>query len=243
METAYVSATLLLLSVVSPATASASRAETAATACIVTEKWDTLAGQPYSTQHADCRYDAASFQKRLLSIFRWPASDLSVETLERTFSLPPLRTSYDAPRDANYRAYASGPNNEDRWSASFGYEESFTPRDAWRRPRFRGTKRPILINPRIHGERRVEIKIFQGTKNSALASGCLQAGFFRDAARRAGWQEPKGIIIDPLPMHGGPAPSTVVFEHGRWSISVVFDREGECAEEMHYGTGADPGAN
>lgn len=241
MKSTYASATVLLLSIPSSAIASAERAEAAEPACILTEKWDTLAGQTFSSQHADCRYAAIDFQKRLLSVFMWPANDLNVETLERTFSLPPLKTSYDAPRDANYRVYANGPASDNQWRASFAYQESFTPGDAWRRPRFRGAKRPILINPRIRGERQVQIEIFLSPKGEPQP--CFAESIFRAAARRSGWREPTGINIVVPTLHGSMPLPTTVFERGRWSVSVIFDRERKCAEELIYGTEADPGAN
>ncbi|MBB4642096.1 hypothetical protein HNQ99_002418 [Rhizorhapis suberifaciens] len=237
-----VSAAWILMSVLSPLAVSAEGAERVTTACIVTEKWDSLAGQPYLTQEADCNYDAAELEKRLLSIFQWPSSGLSVETLERTFSLPPLKTSYEAPRQAHYTVWASGPTSANRWHVSFTYDEAFVPMDAWRRPRFRKAKRPILINPSIRGDRRVDIDIVQTPKSDPLGSNCFGAELFRTAARRAGWRKPKGIII-PFSLHGASFPPTVSFERGRWNVSVVFDREGKCAEGLSYGTEADPGAN
>lgn len=210
--------------------------------CIVSRELETPSKELRPSPEIDCDYGAAEFRRRLLSMFRWPAQGLNIDIVERTFSLPRLKTAYDAPRQAAFTAFASGSPGNRKWSVSLEYSESFAPMDAYRRPRFRGSERPVLINPRIRGDRRVLITIFSGPKDSAPPEGCLGPSDFRHAARFAGWTEDKNLV-QPPPSHGQTLPPSLSFRRGRWGVGVSFDAENKCATRMVYGTEADPGAN
>lgn len=190
-----------------------------------------------------CDYNVGEFHKRLLSIFRWPKQALDIETVERAFSLPRLKTVYDAPRSLSYTAYVSGASNEKRWRASINYDESFFPTDAWRRPRFRGAERPVLINPRIRGERRVSIELHPAKDSSIALADCLDIAAIRGTAIHQGWSEAK-FRIPNMPLHGGPITlPPVQFHQGRWSIDVQLDGTDKCVTEIGYRSEADKGAN
>lgn len=190
-----------------------------------------------------CNYDAAEFHKRLLSLFRWPKQGLGIETVERAFSLPQLKTNFDHPRSASFTAHVAGASSAKNWSASINYDESFFPTDAWRRPRFRGTERPVLINPRIQGERRVSIKLYPAKGNSTVSTECLEIAAVRDMATRQGWSQSK-FRIPNYPLHPGPITlPPFQFHRGRWSIDVQLDGADKCLTEIGYRTEADKRAN
>lgn len=190
-----------------------------------------------------CDYDVAEFHKRLLSLFQWPKLGLSIEVVERAFSLPRLKTSFDAPRSASFTAYVSGDTGEKSWRASISYDESFTPLDAWRRPRFRGTERPALLNPHIRGNRLVSIDLYPPEGSKQASESCLNITAIRDMAIREGWSESKFRFPD-MPLHGGPLTlPPVQFHRGRWSIDVSLDTAGKCVEAIGYRSEADKGAS
>lgn len=210
--------------------------------CVISGEIELSSDELRNFPEISCDYGVTEFKRRLLSVFQWPSRGLNIETLERTFSLPKLKTTFDAPREANFTAYASGLGGDAGWSASLNYRESFTPMDAWRRPRFRGLERPVLINPRIRGERLASIEILPGRNSSSPPPVCFKAGEFRDAAQRAGWRESE-ILFQVPTLHGSVPPPSVVYKRGRWSVTIEFDRQNQCAEELHYGTNADLNAN
>ncbi len=190
-----------------------------------------------------CDYDVAEFHKRLLALFRWPKQGLSIETVERAFLLPRLKTTFDAPRSVSFTAYVSGVPCEKSWRASISYDESFTPLDAWRRPRFRGTERPVLIAPHIRGDRQVSIKLDPTEGSNPASASCLNIKAVRGTAIHQGWSEPKFRIPD-MPLHGGPIRlPPVQFYRGRWSIDVSLDSADKCVEAIGYRSEADKGAN
>lgn len=233
---------LLLMTLLSQPTGVSEPATPAQERCAVTGYAESSFERLRPVPEVACDYDVAEFHKRLLSLFRWPKQGLGIETVERAFSLPRLKTNYDAPRSASFTAYASGAPGEKSWRASISFDESFFPTDAWRRPRFRGTERPALINPHIRGDRRVKISLYPTEGSNPAPASCLNINAIRRIAIHQGWSESKFRIPD-MPLHGGPIRlPPVQFHRGRWSIDVVLDSLDECVTEIGYSSEADKGA-
>ncbi|MDP3550331.1 MAG: hypothetical protein Q8R81_08035 [Novosphingobium sp.] len=237
------SISLLPLTILSQTSGIAEPANPASNRCVVSGYAESSFEDLRPFPNVACNYDVAEFHKRLLSLFRWPKQGLGIETVERAFSLPHLKTAFDHPRSASFTAFVSGAPGEKSWRASISYHESFFPTDAWRRPRFRGAERPVLINPSIRGERRVNIVLHPAKDNSSDSADCLDIAAVRGTAIHQGWSESK-FRIPNMPLHGGPITlPPVQFYRGRWSIDVQLDRTDKCVTEIGYRSEADKGAN
>lgn len=139
------------------------------------------------TQTASCNYDIAELNRRILSVLALSPAGLGVETIERTFGLPRLHTSFDDSWNASYSVIVSGKAGTDPWQVEIGFDESFFPQGGSHPARFKGTMRPVRIRRRDRGEISLSIQWLHATPIRPDSGVCLPNDWLVRGARRAGW--------------------------------------------------------
>jgi hypothetical protein len=214
----------------------ATSAHSAAPKCVVVNQDASSDPRLRPTLILSCSYSNEQLGQRLLSALARPEESLSIDAVERIFSLPRLVTAYDAPRDATYQIRLKGEDG--RWDAILQFSESFLPLDAWRRPRFHPGKRPILLNPRIHGERRLEVTWLPAKPTNYDVTCAFRMEAVERAARRNRWH-PETVIETPT---HGPFRTVTQFSRERFYAGGEFDQNG-CVSSFSLTKSADPRAN
>ncbi len=188
---------------------------------------------------AVCAYDAAEFNRRLLSLLRLPQRSFRVEAVEKAFSLPRLRTSFDHGRTAYFSVTLGAAPGHGNWRIMLSFDESFYPTDAWRRPRFRGSGRPLLIDPRRRGDMRLDLTWLSQGPVPFGTPGCLSSERLAEAARRSGWKVDVGhrMVMDAPPMLG------LDLERGPMRGSSLLEGDSGCIDDFVLARDADPGSN
>jgi hypothetical protein len=134
---------------------------------------------------AVCDYEPAELHARLARLMAVPMGALRIEYLERLFGLPTVTTMADDPFFASYNIVAQAASGRSSWIALIVLNEQF-PRG---RPRFRGSLRPVHVNPRERGE--IDVHITLLGPPSGFVPGrtvCLPLAPFLAQAERAGWR-------------------------------------------------------
>lgn len=138
---------------------------------------------------AICNYGTAELHARIDRLLAVREGRLGIEEVERIFSVPIVTTTYDRPRSAHYPVTLRSAPGRGAWAAGVSVQESYGP-DLESRPiRFRGSGRPVRINPRERGEILVNINL-AGQEGVELAPGqaiCLPVTDLRDRLVRRGW--------------------------------------------------------
>jgi hypothetical protein len=206
--------------------------------CIFGPEEPSISEQLRSGLTAICAYDAAEFNRRLLSLLRAPQRSFRLEAVEKVFSLPRLRTSYDHARTASFTVILGAAPGHGDWRILLGFEESFYPTDAWRRPRVRGGGRPVLIDPRRRGDMRLDLTWLPQGAVPFGTPGCLSAERLAQAARQSGWraQIAHQMVMDAPPMLG------LDLERARMRGSSVLENDSGCIDDFVLTRDADPGA-
>ena len=138
------------------------------------------------TQRAVCDYGAAEFHRRLLRLIAAREGSLDIEAIEREFGLPSVTTAFDSVRTANYSIIVEAAPGQDGWSAMISLDESFGPDIPSRPARFRGTLRPVRINPRERGDISIGIVLLGLTRPGQPF--CLSSAAIETEAHRLGWR-------------------------------------------------------
>ena len=236
MSYQVVIAAAALISLVWPGHDLATSAHSAAPKCVIVDQDASLDARLRPTLILSCSYSNEQLGQRLLSALAHPKESLSIDAVERIFSLPRLMTAYDHPRDATYQIRLKGEDG--RWDAMLQFSESFFPLDAWRRPRFHPGKRPILLNPRIHGERRLELTWLPMKPKNYGVTCAFRMGEVERAAIRNRWR-PETIIQTPT---HGPFRAITQFSRERSYAGGEFDQNG-CVSTFSLTKSVDPRAN
>lgn len=138
-----------------------------------------------AAQAATCNYGPAELHGRIERLLAVHEGGLRIEEVERIFSLPIVTTSYDNPRSTHYGITLHSA----AWAAGIQLDESYGP-DLESRPiRFRGSGRPVRINPRERGDIQVFVNL-TGPRGVAFAPGqavCIRVTELRDRLVRRGW--------------------------------------------------------
>jgi hypothetical protein len=108
---------------------------------------------------------------------------LGIEAVERQFGLPTVTTAFDSARTASYSIILEGGE----WSALISLYETFGPDIESRPARFRGTLRPVRINPRERGDLSIGIVLLGQIQPGHPA--CLSTAAIEAEARRHGWRD------------------------------------------------------
>src|SRR4030095_9802014 len=95
------------------------------------------------------------------------------ETIERTFGLPRLHTSFDDSRSASYSVIVSGKAGTDPWRVEISFDETFFPLGGSHPARFKGTMRPVRIRRWDRGDIRLSIQWLHATPIRPASRVCL----------------------------------------------------------------------
>ena len=218
------------------ADSSATSTYSAAPKCIIVDQDASSDSRLRPTLVLSCSYSNEGLGQRLLSTLGRPEESLSVDAVEHIFSLPKLATAYDHPRDATYQIQMKGKDG--RWQVMLRFSESFVPLDAWRRPRFQPGRRPVLLDPRIHGKRELELTWLPVRPADHGASCAFKMHEVRSAASRNRWRTE--IVIE-MPSDG-PFRDTARFSRRRSYAGGEFDQNG-CVSNFSLVKSPDSRAN
>lgn len=225
-----------LISLVWPGNDLATSVHSAAPKCAIVDQDASSDARLRPTLILSCSYSNKHLGQRLLSALARPEESLSIDAVERIFSLPRLVTVYDHPRDATYQIRLKGEDG--RWDAILQFSETFIPLDARRRPRFHPGKRPVLLKPRVHGERRLELTWLPVKPTNYDVACAFRVEEVESAARRNRWR-PETVIQTPT---HGPFRAITQFSRGRSYAGGEFDQNG-CVSSFSLIESADPRAN
>jgi hypothetical protein len=188
------------------------------------------------TQTALCSYGAEELNRRLLGLFAFRPSDLKIEAFERLFGLPLLHTAFDDPRVASYTIILAAAPGHGDWKLQLTFQEGFWPMIKTRPIRFRGTKRPVLIDPRRRGDIRVHLLWLAPQPMQAGAPECLPLAALRKAARRQGWRARSNMI---QMSHGLPIP-VQDFVRRPITLSTDLGNPVDCINDLALTADANP---
>lgn|GEM_PF-2061025 len=169
-----------------------------------------------------CDYDAAEFNRRLLSVLELRGRGLSIEAVERIFGLPRLVATYDNSRHLHFGALLRGAPGRGDWAVQLSFGESFGPDIPERPERFRGTLRPVRIDPRARGEIFLQISWLLGGPIAAGSPACLPPAVLTAEARRRGWRVPRHLTVISV-SHGLPRYPLTLLRHRAELLSDVTD--------------------
>lgn len=186
-------------------------------------------------QRATCDYDAAELHRRILTLFRRPGV-LTVEQIERLFGLPLLRTSYDDPHDARYDLVMAAGPVRGGWEIMLNFSEIF-PGGRRSPARFRGTWRPVAIDPRRRGELRLDITWLRPADIQLGSPHCLSVERLAHEARSRGWL---GEFRSES-VYDAPAHLVLDLERGRERATTDVTGEAGCANDLQFFRGRDGG--
>lgn len=186
-------------------------------------------------QRATCNYDAAELHRRILSLFRRRGA-LTVAQIESLFGLPPLRTSYEDPHAARYDLVMAAAPERGGWEMMLGFSETFP--SGRRSPvRFRGTLRPVPVDPRRRGELRLELTWLRPAGIRFGSPHCLSVERLADEARRSGWRGDFGsqFVFD------APPRWVLELERGRERATTDVTDEAGCTNDLQLFRSGDRG--
>jgi hypothetical protein len=185
---------------------------------------------------ATCDYDAAEFNRRVLSLLALRRGALSIETVERIFGLPRLVTAYDHTQEANYYLVLGSARSDPPWSAHFSLDESYGPTIPERPARFRGTLRPERIDPRLRGEMQLDIG-WLDPRDVALGSpACLSLDLLTREGRRQRW---RSETASAMVMDAGPRQSLSLRRDGM-EVLVDVTRTPACIRQLDMSAAGNP---
>lgn len=205
--------------------------------CVKVGEYTPISDQLRPAPIIRCDYSAEELGDRLLTLTARKAPlRPDIGTVERALSLPRLETAYDASRTASYLVQMKGP--ADSWHALLSFDESFYPTDAERRPRFRGPLRPTLIDPRIRGEVRLDVR-WLGVQDSLAKRPCwLPVTKLERYVKRQGWRQSDAVEI----VWDAIVPPSIAFERRIASVAGRFNAQG-CLMNLDLTVEADRRAN
>jgi hypothetical protein len=176
---------------------------------------------------AFCDYDAAEVNRRLLRLLALQGSDLSIESVEEIFGLPPLFTAFDDPRRAMFSAALRGAPGRGGRSVKVSFNETFGPERPGAHSGFRGRARPTRIDPGSRGEISLYVDWWGRTPIDPGSTACLPPAVLAAEARRQGWRERSESDFVPIP-HGPPPGYRLIFERGKARANGTIERNGAC---------------
>jgi len=141
------------------------------------------------TASAICNYGPAELRARIDRLLAVREGRLGIEEVERIFSVPMVTTPYDRPRSAYYPVSLRSAPGRGAWAAGVSVQESYDPDIETRPIRFRGSGRPVRINPRERGEIVFTMSL-TGWEGAEIVPGqalCLPVTDLRDRLVRRGW--------------------------------------------------------
>jgi hypothetical protein len=224
---------LLLLGLLGQATPAAEQG-----GCVFGPEEPSISEQLRPGLTAICAYDAPELNRRLLSLLRLPRRSFGIEAVEQAFSLPRLRTSYDQARTAHFSVVLQGAPANGRWRIMLDFDESFYPTDARGRPRFRGSSRPRLIDPRRRGDMRLDLVWLPQGSIPFGTPGCLSSERLIQAAQRSGWR----AEVAPHMVMDAPPMLSLDLERDRMHGSSLLENDTGCIDDFLLTRDADPGA-
>jgi hypothetical protein len=169
------------------ASAEAAPARAAPLPCVATEAEPVNDPRLRPWLYAACAYDLAEFNRRAVSLLSLRRRDLRIERIERTFGLPEMHTNFDDPMVASYTALLSSAAERDGWRVMLSFGERFFQSRGGPRPRFRGTMRPVLIDPGRRGDIRLSLQWL--LPHQFAPTSCLSPAALAAEAKRRGWRE------------------------------------------------------
>jgi hypothetical protein len=137
-------------------------------------------------QTALCDYDRAELNRRVMSLLDLRRADLSIDNVERLFGLPPIHTLSDDPIVAFYGAGFSATEAAGDWRMMLMFSASFRGHEEPDRPRFTGSMRPVLIDPRDRPSNYMTLE-WLAPSNVEIPT-CLRLDPLIEEAKRKGWQ-------------------------------------------------------
>lgn len=175
---------------------------------------------------AICDYEPAELHRRAISLLTLPRGGHDIEAVERLFALPPTPTMFDEASSANFSILLRSAPGRTPWIALVLVAETFP----GRRPHFRGTARPVRIDPRERGEVRLSVELLGVTERFRPGEPtCLPGPQVGAAALRHGWRP---SMVVPMVMDAPPPPAFYL-ERGRLSVSVMFEtRDADCVKSL-----------
>jgi hypothetical protein len=188
---------------------------------------------------AICNYDPPELHRRIIALVGLPNRSLTIETVERAFGLPPLRTSFDGERSARYDVVFGAAPGRGEWRLMLSFSESFHPIDARRRPRLRGNGRPALLARSGRGTIDLDIRWLQPPDVAFGSPHCLSVERLMDEARRTGWR----AEIAPAMVMDAPPRTHLRLQRGRMSGQSDLTNEGGCIDDLVLIGEADPGSD
>lgn len=188
---------------------------------------------------AICNYGTAELHARIDRLLAVREGRLGIEEVERIFSVPIVTTTYDRPRSAYYPVHLRSAPGRGAWAAGVSVQESYGP-DLESRPiRFRGSGRPVRINPRERGEILVNITL-AGQEGVEFAPGqaiCLPVTDLRDRLVRRGWVV---VSTNELAPHAPPGWRPMTLSRGGLRFSTSSYDGQPCVQNFTLWQPADP---
>ena len=175
-----------------------------------------------------CDYSPLDFKKRLLSLLTIREKPPTIENVEAAFGLPRLRASISEPRSTFYDEVLGAREGGSGWEVQIGFHETFYPDVSSRPPRFRGSGRPTLIDPRRRGDLQLVIHWLQtGVTTNNGVTGCLTVQELKTVGQRNGW---RGSFQEVMISDVGTHPQFVL-KHHRSMIGTELDQN-DCVQDF-----------
>ncbi|HYJ52820.1 MAG TPA: hypothetical protein VEW04_06580 [Allosphingosinicella sp.] len=188
---------------------------------------------------AICSYGPAEFHARIDRLLAVREGRLGIEEVERIFSLPRVTTTYDNPRSTYFGIILHSAPERETWSAQISVQERYGPDLESRPVRFRGSGRPVRINPRERGDIFVNVALMGPTGLLAPDQPfCLPVAALGDAALRHGWMA--SMIIRMPSLHAPRDLRSMDLSRGGLSLSTSFRDENECVRDFMLSQSGDP---
>jgi len=175
-----------------------------------------------------CDYSPLDLKKRLLSLLGAKGRPLTIADIEAALGLPELRASISEPRSTGYDEVLGAREGGSGWEVQLGFHETFYPDVSSRPPRFQGSGRPALINPRRRGDIQLVIHWLQtgATKNNDV-TGCLTVQELKTVGQRNGW---RGSFQDMMIYDVGSHRQFVLERHHSM-IRTELDKD-DCVQDF-----------
>jgi hypothetical protein len=159
---------------------------------------------------AVCDYDLSELETRIRSLFDGGASQLSVESVEKVFSIPPMTILSTTQKEASYTTIMSG---SPRWTLIVWVREGFFPTDAGL-PAFIPGPRPQRLARFDQTTAMLDLYLYRSDRSLGLE--CSDQHFTVDA-RTANWEDVTQRLV---PNHGIPSP-TFISPDGLRSVTIT----------------------
>jgi hypothetical protein len=174
---------------------------------------------------AACGYDLKDVRDRIVRLMYGDSSNLSVESVESLFSIPPMTSSYDSSRVALYKMMISGP---DGWSLDIDVNESFFPTNEGV-AKFVPGLRPKRLDLFQNSAASVDFMLFTGN-----GSSCPEEPFV-SAAKAAGWRD---VTARVRVTDGGQAYPTFLSPDGSRTVTEFSnDWPDTCVTNVDFSKG------